>query len=115
MKNYILKNSVQAVKFQKGMEDGWRVPFWGEYCYYNQDFKTKEEALGFIDSNKGYDFLEDEDKEVGDIEYGAPFSIIEASPDNYIMANFGEYVIKKPDGTKEVMNGKVFESLYIEE
>lgn len=105
---YKLKENIEAVRFTEGMEDGWRVYYWGNLFEYKKDFKTKQEALDFISQNKGLELAQDEDIEYGEINYEDPMPLINAEP-----VKVGDY-IATINGVKHIMSEEKFESIYEE-
>lgn len=112
LKEYTLKNPIKAHKFLEGMEDGWRVYFWGNFFSYSKDFKTINEATKFTSSNDGLKFANEEDVEYGDIGYESPIPLVRVNRHQLETVRYGEYIIYLPNGNKQIMDAKKFEELY---
>lgn len=105
---YKLKENIEAVRFAEGMEDGWRVYYWGNLFGYERNFKTKQEALDFIGQNKGLELAHYEDIEYGEMNYEDPLPLINAK-----IVRIGDY-IATINGVKHIMSEEKFESIYEE-
>ncbi len=102
---------IDAEPYHEGLEDGWKVYFSGNGDIYERSFIKKQDADYFIKNDIGLSYVNDDDRNYGNLIYETPVPIIKTL-EGYMDIKYTDYIITGVRGERYPCKKAIFEETY---